>query len=100
MRLPSDSRIATTPWPPAAQMEMTPRPPPRSCSALAREATMRPPVAAKGWPAPSEPPLTFSLSRGTVPSASSRPSCSRQNTGSSQAASVVSTCEANASWIS
>ncbi len=29
------SRIATTPWPPAAQIEIRPRPPPASCSCLA-----------------------------------------------------------------
>ena len=56
------SRIATTPWPPAAQIEITPRPPPRSFSAFASEATIRPPVAANGCPAASEPPLTLSLS--------------------------------------
>src|SRR6201999_1645994 len=48
------SRIATTPWPPAAQMLITPRPEPRSFSALASEATSRPPVAANGGPAASE----------------------------------------------
>src|SRR3954471_17356983 len=55
-----DSRIATMPWPPAAQMEIRPRlPGPASCSCLAREATMRPPVAANGWPAASDEPLTL-----------------------------------------
>ena len=43
------SRIATTPWPPAAQIEIRPRAPdPFSCSILASEATIRPPVAANG----------------------------------------------------
>ena len=38
-----------TPWPPAAQMEMRPRAPePFSCNIFARDATMRPPVAANG----------------------------------------------------
>ncbi len=55
------SRIATTPWPPAAQIEISPRPPPRSLSSFARLPTIRPPVAAKGWPAASEPPLDVEL---------------------------------------
>src|SRR5215218_7011733 len=46
-----DSRMATTPWPPAAQMEIRPRlPGPASCSVLANWATIRPPVAANGCP--------------------------------------------------
>ena len=49
---------------------------------------MRPPVAANGWPAASEPPLTLSLARSIEPSGSSRPSRSCEKTGSSQAASV------------
>ena len=81
-------------------MLITPRPEPASLSCLASAATIRPPVAANGWPAASEPPLTFSFSRSTGPSGASRPSRSEQNTGSSQAASVQSTCAANASWIS
>ena len=81
-------------------MLITPRPSPRSCSALARPATIRPPVAANGWPAASEPPLTLSLARSIEPSGSSRPSRSVQKTGSSQAFSVQSTCAAKASWIS
>ena len=40
---------ATTPWPPAAQMEISPRDPePFSCNSFARVATIRPPVAANG----------------------------------------------------
>ena len=62
------SSAATTPWPPAAQMLIRPRPEPCSCRALARLATIRPPVAAKGWPAASEPPLTLSRSRSIAPS--------------------------------
>src|SRR5690606_1950107 len=43
------SRIATTPWPPAAQIEMRAREPgPFSATSLAAVATMRPPVAANG----------------------------------------------------
>ena len=59
--------MATTPWPPAAQMLITPRPLPSSCSCLARPATMRPPVAANGWAAASEPPLTLSFVRSIEP---------------------------------
>ena len=41
--------MATTPWPPAAQMEISPRlPGPASCSIFASVATIRPPVAANG----------------------------------------------------
>ncbi len=61
---------------------------------------MRPPVAANGWAAASEPPLTLSLSRSIEPSGLSRPSFSLQKDGSSQAASVQSTWAAKASWIS
>src|SRR5690606_35007913 len=50
------SRIATTPWPPAAQMEIRPRPEPFWSSNLARTGTMRPPVAANGCAAASEEP--------------------------------------------
>ena len=53
--------IAVTPRPPAAQIEISPRPAPRSASIFASPATIRPPVAPNGWPAPSEPPWTFSL---------------------------------------
>ena len=81
-------------------MQITPRPEPRSCSAFASEATIRPPVAANGCPAASEPPLTLSFARSIAPSGSSRPSFSRANTGSRHAFSVASTCAANASWIS
>ena len=84
------STTATTPWPPAAQIEISPRPPPRSPSSLASVARIRPPVAANGWPAASEEPATLSFARSIVPSA----------VVVSQAASVASTCEANASWIS
>src|SRR5690606_36234292 len=56
------SRIATTPWPPAAQIEIRAREPgPFSASSLAVVATIRPPVAANGWPAASEDPWTLSL---------------------------------------
>src|SRR5438445_9383014 len=41
-------RMATSPWPPAAQIEISPRPEPFSASSLASVATIRPPVAANG----------------------------------------------------
>ena len=84
-----DSRMATTPWPPAAQMEIRPRlPGPASCSILASWATIRPPVAANGCPAASDEPLTLSFDRSIEPSGASRPSLPLQNAGSSQAFSV------------
>jgi hypothetical protein len=42
------STIATTPCPPAAQIETSARPEPRSASSLATVARIRPPVAANG----------------------------------------------------
>ena len=42
------SRMAVTPWPPAAQTEITPRPEPCCSRSLARVIRIRPPVAAKG----------------------------------------------------
>ncbi len=81
-------------------MLITPRPLPSSCSCLARPATIRPPVAANGWAAASEPPLTLSFARSIEPSGLSRPSFSLQKAGSSQAFSVQSTWAAKASWIS
>ena len=79
-----------------------PEPPSRPSARAAWRArcTIRPPVAANGWPAASEEPLTLSLARSIEPSGASRPSRSLQKIGSSQALSVASTCEANASWIS
>jgi AcrR family transcriptional regulator len=94
------SRIAVTPWPPAAQIEITPRPEPFSSSSLASVATIRPPVAANGCPAASDDPATFSFSRSIDPSGASSPSRSLQKIGSSHALRVASTCAANASWIS
>ncbi len=92
--------MAVTPWPPAAHTEITPVPEPFSASSAASVATIRPPVAANGWPAASDEPTTFSLARSTEPSGPSSPRRSLQNTGSSHAFSVESTWEANASWIS
>ena len=64
------------------------------------EATMRPPVAANGWPAANEEPLTLSLLRSIEPRGTSRPSRSLQNFSLSHAAKVARTVEAKASWIS
>ena len=92
-RLAQASRIAATPWPPAAQIEIRPR---TGCpvsaffsaSCLASCATIRPPVAANGWPAASDEPLTLSLDRSIEPSAASRPSRSLQYSSDSHACSV------------
>src|SRR5699024_10340279 len=94
------SRMAVMTCPPAAQTEIRPRPEPFSASSLARVAATPPPVAANGAPAAMDEPCTFSLDRSIAPGASSRPSRSLATSLSSQAFNVVSTCEANASWIS
>src|SRR2546425_6525986 len=44
------SRIAATPIPPAVQIEISPRPEPRSASCLAGSATMRAPEVSNGCP--------------------------------------------------
>src|SRR5690606_18314820 len=72
------SRIATTPMPPAVQIETRARPPPRSFSCLAAVATMRAPVAAKGWPAASEEPTGLIFAGSMRPSGASRPRRLRQ----------------------
>ena len=92
--------MATTPWPPAAQIEIKPRPDPFSASSFAIVPTMRPPVAANGCPAASEEPLTLRRLRSIGPSGFDNPSRSFEYFGSSQALSVASTVEAKASWIS
>src|SRR5688572_20628937 len=94
------SRIAVTPMPPAVHTEIKPRPRPRSRRSFASVARIRVPVAAKGWPTATLPPLLLSLPRSIDPMARSRPSRSRQNFSDSQAFSVTSVCAANASWIS
>ena len=53
-----------------------------------------------GGPAASDEPVTLRRERSMAPSGASRPSRSRQNSSSSQAARVESTVAANASWIS
>src|SRR6185369_12770382 len=72
------SRIAVTPIPPAAQIEMRPRPEPRSASCLASVATMHAPVAAKGWPMATLEPFGFNFDRSMLPNGPARPSLSRQ----------------------
>src|SRR5436853_2216139 len=78
LQLHAASRIATTPWPPAAQIEISPRPEPFSARSLASVATIRPPVAANGCPTASDEPVTFSRDRSIEPSAFGRPSFSWQ----------------------
>src|SRR5947209_14323304 len=68
LELHAASRMATTPWPPAAQIEISPRPEPFSARSLASVATIRPPVAAKGCPTASEEPLTLGFDRSIGPS--------------------------------
>ena len=63
-----------TPMPPAAQIEIRPRPEPRSASCLASVATMRAPVAAKGWPMATLEPFGFILSRSMDPERAARSS--------------------------
>src|SRR5256885_15265499 len=60
---PYFSRIAATPIPPAVQIEISPRPEPRSASCFASPATMRAPVAPNGWPTATLPPFGFILPR-------------------------------------
>ena len=86
--------------PPAVQIEINTRPWPFSFSSFAAVAAIRAPVAANGWPAASDEPLTLSLVLSMAPSAASRPNRSLQYSSDSHAASVASTTEANASWIS
>src|SRR5260221_690075 len=85
------STMAVTPMPPAVHTEISPR---RARASLARSfasaARMRPPVAAKGWPRATLPPLTLILAGSMAPSGARRPSRSRQNSGDSQAFSVHS----------
>jgi hypothetical protein len=60
-----------------------PRPLPRECGFLASVATIRPPVAAKGWPVASEEPSTFSRALSIDPSGASRP-VARDHGGSAE----------------
>src|SRR5205814_1513060 len=85
------SRIAATPIPPAVQIEMSPRPEPRSASCFASPATMRAPVAPNGWPTATLPPFGFILPRLIEPRGCVRLSRVRQYSSDSQAFSVQST---------
>jgi hypothetical protein len=69
-------------------------------SSFAVVARMRAPVAAKGWPIATLPPLTLRRARSMVPSGALRPSRSRQNSADSQAFMMHSGTAAKASWIS
>src|SRR3954452_22665478 len=89
------SRIAVTPIPPAAQIEMRPRPEPFSASCFASVATMRAPVAAKGWPRATLEPFGFIFARSIGPSAP-RLSLLRHQVSDSHAFSVHSTWAAKA----
>ena len=99
MSEPYRSIIAVMPCPPAAQMEIRPRPEPRSTSSLASVPMILPPVAAKGWPAARLLPLTLSLVRSIVPSGLT-PNSLVLSSALSQILSTVNTCAANASCIS
>src|SRR3546814_8026187 len=61
-----------TPRPPAAQIEIRPRPPLFWSMILASVARIRPPVAANGWPAARLPPLLDRQSVGEGTSVSGR----------------------------
>src|SRR5437667_4796720 len=94
------SRIAATPIPPAVQIEISPRPEPRSASCFASPATMRAPVAPNGWPTATLPPFGFIFARLIAPKGCVRLRRVRQYSSDSQAFRVQSTCAAKASWIS
>src|SRR5699024_11977110 len=89
-----------SPWPPAAQIETSDLFLPVVLRCFAVVAMMRPPVAAKGWPAARLDPRGLSLSRSMLPRAASSPAFSTQNFSDSQAAMCDRTVEAKASWIS
>ncbi len=91
------SRIAETPIPPAVHIDINPFPLPFWFSIFAKDGTILPPVAAKGWSIARELPFTLILLVSTEPKAESRPRFSLQNLGSSHAFNVHNTCAANAS---
>src|SRR5690606_16076349 len=99
-RVAQRSRIATTPIPPAVQIDTRARPPPRSLSCLAAVAMMRTPITANGWPVASDDPTGLSLAGAIRPSGAGRPRRLRQYSSLSHARSVHSTWAAKASWIS
>src|SRR6202022_1459652 len=82
------------PCPPPMHSVATPCLTPSRRIALTRCSTMRLPLAPTGWPSPSAPPSTLSLSRSMRPAALSRCSTSRQKVSSCQAPRQASTCAA------
>src|SRR5437660_3238583 len=92
---------ATVPKPPSAQMLTTARLP-RGIAASSFTACerMRAPVAPNGWPSATEPPWGLSRSQGNAPNSASTRALSRRKLALSSAATLQSTCAANASWIS
>ena len=54
--------------PPAVQIEISPRPPPRRSISLASVPRIRAPVAPNGWPTARLLPTTFSFVRSIEPS--------------------------------
>src|SRR6267143_4685356 len=92
---------ATVPSPPSAQMLTTARLPPGiAASSFTACERMRAPVAPNGWPSATEPPWGLSRSHGNLPRFASTPAFSRRKLALSNAATLHSTCAANASWIS
>src|SRR5699024_5593316 len=77
------STIAVSPWPPAAQIETSDLFLPGVLRCLAVVAMMRPPVAAKGWPAARLDPSGLSLSRSMRPWAASTATSSIRRTSDS-----------------
>src|ERR1700682_1003867 len=88
------------PWPPPMHSVAMPRFNPRRFMAFTRCSTMRLPLVPTGWPSATAPPSTLSRARSMAPAAPGRPSTSRQNLSSCQAARHASTCAANASFNS
>src|SRR5690606_6301317 len=76
---------ALPPCHPAAPPATSPLPLPPLANSLAMLAKLRPPVAAKGCPAASDPPFTLRLLRSIAPSGASSPRRVRQYSSSSQA---------------
>src|SRR3546814_20137960 len=67
------SRIATTPMPPAVQIDTRQRPPPRCCSSFAAAAPMHATVAAKGLPVASEEPSLLSFAGAHLATSAATP---------------------------
>src|SRR5712691_12341701 len=92
---------ATVPSPPSAQMLTTARLPLGiAASSFTAWESIRAPVAPNGWPSATEPPWGLSRSQGNLPRSASTPAFRRRKSRLSSAATLHSTCAANASWIS